>query len=82
MEEIHEIFAPQPNTVETVSAWLHDSGIDAQRISQSVNNQWLQFEATAAEVEALIKTEYYHYAHYGTGRTNIGCDEYVITSYI
>lgn len=75
MEEIHEIFAPQQNTVETVSAWLRDSGISADRISQSVNKQWLQFDAAASEVEALIKTEYYHYAHYGTGKTNIGCDE-------
>lgn len=75
VEEIHDIFAPQQNTIETVSNWLQESGIAAHRISQSVNKQWLQFEATASEVEALVKTEYYHYAHYGTGKTNIGCDE-------
>ena len=75
MQEIHGIFAPQQNTVETVSAWLQDSGIAAHRISQSVNKQWLQFDATTSEMEALVKTEYYHYAHYGTGKTNIGCDE-------
>ena len=76
MEEIHDIFAPQQDTVETVTAWLHESGIAADRVSQSVNKQWLQFDATASEVEALIKTEYYNYAHYGTGKSNIGCDEY------
>lgn len=75
MEDIHEIFAPPQNTVKTVSAWLQDSGIAANRISQSVNKQWLQFDATTSEAEALIKTEYYNYAHYGTGKTNIGCDE-------
>lgn len=75
MEEIHNIFAPQQNTVETVKSWLHESGIAAHRVSQSVNKQWLQFDATASEVEALIKAEYYNYAHYGTGKTNIGCDE-------
>ena len=75
MEQVHEIFAPQKNTVDTVSAWLEDSGIAAHRVSQSVNKQWLQFDATTSEVEALIKTEYYNYAHYGTGKTNIGCDE-------
>lgn len=74
MEEIHDMFAPQQNTVETVSAWLQDSGIAANRISRSVNKQWLQFDATTSEVEALIKAEYYNYAHYGTGKTNIGCD--------
>ena len=75
MDDIRELFAPQQNTVETVSSWLQESGIEANRISQSVNKQWLQFDATASEVEALIKTEYYNYAHYGTGKTNIGCDE-------
>ena len=75
MEEVHEIFAPQQSTVETVKTWLQDSGIAAHRISQSVNMQWLQFDATTSEIEALIKTEYYNYAHYDTGKTNIGCDE-------
>lgn len=75
VEEIHKTFAPAQNTVETVKAWLQESGISAHRVSQSVNKQWLQFDATTSEVEALIKTEYYNYAHYGTGKTNIGCDE-------
>ena len=74
-EEIHDIFAPQEKTVKSVSAWLQDSGIAPHRISQSFNKQWLQFDATASEIESLIKTEYYNYAHYGTGKTNIGCDE-------
>ena len=75
VEEIHEIFAPQKDTVETVSAWLQESGIEAHRISQSVNKQWLQFDASVSEMEALIKAEYYKYAHYGTGKTNVACDE-------
>ena len=75
MEDIHSVFAPQQNTVDAVSSWLRESGIAAQRVAQSVNKQWLQFDATTGEVEALIKTEYYNYAHYGTGKTNIGCDE-------
>ena len=75
VDEIHELFAPKQNTIDTVGAWLQESGIAADRISQSVNKQWLQFDATASEVEALIKTEYYNYAHSGTGKTNIGCDE-------
>lgn len=75
VEEIHKVFAPQQETVDAVSAWLQESGVAAHRISQSVNKQWLQFDATTSEVEELIKTEYYNYAHYDTGKTNIGCDE-------
>ncbi|CAD6569007.1 MAG: Tripeptidyl-peptidase sed1 [Alectoria sarmentosa] len=81
-EEIHDIFAPQEKTVKSVSAWLQDSGIAPHRISQSFNKQWLQFDATASEIESLIKTEYYNYAHYGTGKTNIGCDEYSLPHHV
>ena len=75
-ESINKIFAPHEDTVEAVKEWLTSSGIAEDRISQSVNKQWLQFDATTGEVESLIKTEYYHYEHYSTGKTNIGADEY------
>jgi tripeptidyl-peptidase-1 len=81
-KQIHDLFAPRKDTVDTVSQWLQGAGIAAYRIRQSVNKQWLQFDASTAEVEALIKTEYYKYAHHGTGRTNIGCDEYYLPEHV
>ena len=77
-EQIHDIFAPQPESVEAVRSWLVDSGIEAGRISQSTNKQWMQLDASVAEVEALINAEYHHYEHYQTGKTNVGCDEYSV----
>ena len=74
-EEIHDLFAPHRDSVDAVNDWLKGSGIEEDRISQSVNKQWLQFDASVAEVESLVKTEYYHYAHHDTGKSNIGCDE-------
>ncbi|KAL6720032.1 Tripeptidyl-peptidase sed1 [Lecanora helva] len=76
-EEIHDLFAPHKKTVEAVNEWLTTSGIEGGRVSQSVNKQWLQFDASVAEVESLVKTEYHHYAHYATGKTNIGCDDHI-----
>jgi len=81
-KQIHDIFAPRKDTVVTVRQWLQDAGIAAKRIRQSVNKQWLQFDASAWEVETLIKTEYHHYAHHGTGKTNIGCDKYHVPEYV
>lgn len=75
VEEVHDLFAPHKDTVDTVNNWLKASGIEEERISQSINKQWLQFDASVAEVESLVKTEYYHYTHYDTGKSNIGCDE-------
>ena len=74
-EQVHELFAPRKDTVDKVREWLQSSGIEADRISQSVNKQWMQFDATVREMEDLVKTEYHHYAHYGTGKSNIGCDK-------
>ena len=75
-EEVIDIFAPSPSTVESVRDWLVESGIDAETVSQSTNKQWLQFDATTAEVESLLKTEYHLYEHTTTGKTNIACDQY------
>ena len=81
-EQVHEIFAPEKQTIDAVRTWLHGSGIDEDRISLSTNKQWLQFEASVAEVEALINAEYYHYEHYQTGKTNVGCDEYSVPAHL
>ena len=69
------MFAPKQESVDTVREWLESSGIEPHRISQSVNKQWMQFDATPAEAEDLLKTEYYVYEHTSTGSTHIGCDE-------
>ena len=69
-------------SVDAVREWLQGSGIHMDRISQSINKQWIQFEASVAEVEELINTEYYHYEHYQTGKTNVGCDEYSVPTHL
>lgn len=61
--------------MDDVRAWLESAGISADRISQSVNKQWLQFDADAAEVEKLFRTKYYLYSHSGTGRSHVACRE-------
>ena len=74
-EQIHEIFAPAPETISAVRSWLESAGIAAERISVSVNKQWLQFDAEAWEAEQLFGTEYHVFEH-ESGSTNIACDEY------
>ena len=73
--EVTDIFAPSAESVEAVRSWLVAAGIPAGKISQSVNKQWLQFDAKTDEVEELLKTEYHVYEHLQSGRTNIACDE-------
>jgi len=54
---------------------LTKAGIEAERISQSVNKQWIQLDLSASEAEQLLQTKYHFYDHTATGKTTIGCDE-------
>ena len=76
-EEVNEIFAPSRDRVDAVRGWLESAGIESHRVSQSANKQWIQFDAKTKELESLLQTKYYNYKHIATGKTNIGCDEYV-----
>ncbi|KAI2789280.1 Tripeptidyl-peptidase sed1 [Penicillium oxalicum] len=76
--EVHDFFAPGQKAIEDVRSWLESSGISGDRVSHSVNKQWLQFEASTEELEALLRTEYRLYSHAHTGRSHIACREYHI----
>ncbi|KAJ5994597.1 hypothetical protein N7451_010321 [Penicillium sp. IBT 35674x] len=74
--EVHDLFAPSHESVDVVRSWLESFGIAKNRISQSVNKQWIQFDAAADEMEKLLHTEYYIYSHADTGRSHVACREY------
>ncbi|KAL8699547.1 MAG: hypothetical protein Q9201_005949 [Fulgogasparrea decipioides] len=80
-EEIATKFAPSSETVETVTSWLTSSGIALERISRSQSLGWLKFDATVAEAESLLKTEYHVYKH-ETGKPHVSCSSYHIPEHI
>ncbi len=53
------MFAPPHNAVERVMDWVVSTGIEKDRVSHSANKQWIQFDASAKEAEALLLTEYH-----------------------
>jgi len=61
---------------------LVSAGIAAESISQSVNKQWMQFDASAFDLESLLNTEYHMYEHAETGKPTVACDEYVIFKFM
>lgn len=77
-EEVTKLFAPSSVTVDLVKSWLVNSGISEERISQSSNKAWLQFDASVDEMEQLLQAKYYYYEHVDGGRKNIGCEDYKI----
>lgn len=81
-EQVVEHFAPTDETVEAVKEWLHSSGINPGRIAHSDSKGWLAFDATAAEMEALLHTKYYAYEHAQHGHTATSCDKYHVPKHI
>ena len=75
VHEVNDLFAPAKDAVSAVRDWLENAGIAADRVTQSANKQWLQFDGDAEEVESLLGTEYYIYTHDTSGRSHLGCEE-------
>lgn len=61
--EVIETFAPSPETISAVTNWLVDSGFSPDRLKLSANRGWIHVNATTAEVEELLDTEYHVYTH-------------------
>ncbi|KAL2070575.1 hypothetical protein VTL71DRAFT_13601 [Oculimacula yallundae] len=81
-EEVADIFAPSQKTVDAVHEWLVSAGIAAEKISQSVNKQWMQVDASVLDLESLLDTEYHEYEHTDSGKTTLACDKYHVPSHI
>jgi tripeptidyl-peptidase-1 len=56
-------------------SWLADTGIASARVSQSANQQWIQFDGTIQELENLLHTEYHVYEHKRTGLQDVACEK-------
>ncbi|CZT06100.1 related to serine protease [Rhynchosporium graminicola] len=75
-EEVIQKFAPEQKTVDAVTEWLTDSGVDAKRIIHSDNRGWLAFDATTEEAEGLLHTKYHIYEHESEGHMTAACESY------
>lgn len=75
-KEVIDFFAPERTSVEAVVGWITSSGIHIDRISQSANRQWIQFDATVAEAEELLLTEYHVYEHGETRTRDVAAEHY------
>ena len=62
-QEVIEAFAPSNDTIVTVADWLAEAGFEAERLHLSPSRGWLKLNATTAEVEELLQTEYHVYTH-------------------
>ncbi|KAJ7484520.1 subtilisin-like protein [Mycena latifolia] len=77
-----EHFAPSDETVHAVTSWITKSGFAKERVRVSKTKGWVLLNASVAETEALLSTEYHVYMHESSGKEHIACDEYNLPAHI
>ena len=75
-EEVHDMFAPEEETVANIKEWLTDFGIHGARIVHSENKGWIAVDVTVEEAESLLQTEYHEHEHSRSSAVRVGCDKY------
>jgi len=68
-QQVNDLVAPTPATVETVTTWLSQHGALDTTFKATPNKDFLHVDTTVAEAERLIKGTYWTYTHQDTGRT-------------
>jgi len=82
LQQVVDTFAPTEETVAKVVGWLKVSGFSSEKIKMSGNKGWIQVDATIAEVEELLDTEYHVYKHMETGEEQLSCQTYSVPAHI
>lgn len=54
-----------------------DSGVEPERVTLTAGRNWLTFNATLAEAESLLHTEYKFYEHQ-SGQGHVACEQYSV----
>ncbi|KAK4995296.1 hypothetical protein LTR66_004858 [Elasticomyces elasticus] len=81
-KQVANMFRASDVTIKAVKTWLAESGISSDRVSLSQGLNWLNFDATVDEAEALLKTKYYVYAHTESGQPHVACEGYSLPTHI
>ncbi|KAJ8581127.1 subtilisin-like protein [Rhizopogon salebrosus TDB-379] len=74
-------FAPSTESIETVHAWLVDSGVEPHRVKLSPSKGWLEVTSTVEEAENLLNADYHVYDH-ETGTKHVACDSYHLPEHV
>ena len=81
VDDIHREFAPNTETIETVTSWLEEHGFDTDNIATATSKGWIGLDMPARDAERLFGTEYFE--HLDTnGDVSVQCDQYHVPSHL
>ncbi|KAJ7033198.1 subtilisin-like protein [Mycena alexandri] len=78
---VAEHFAPSDEAVHAVTSWISENGVPRGRVHVSKTKGWIMLNATVAEAEALLNTQYHVYEH-DSGKQHVACDAYNLPAHI
>ncbi|OIW31229.1 Pro-kumamolisin [Coniochaeta ligniaria NRRL 30616] len=81
-EKVVDMFSPKQQSIDLVMEWLEAEGIQPGRAKLSSSKTWISLNATVAEVERLLKTQYHVYKHDTLGHHHVACDKYHVPDHL
>ncbi|KAJ4154749.1 hypothetical protein LMH87_000028 [Akanthomyces muscarius] len=73
-DEVTELFAPDADSINKVTQWLKQAGID--NVSVPKSRGFVDFKTTTDKLESLLQTKYHIYDQANTGSQQLGADAY------
>ncbi|KAK5135062.1 hypothetical protein LTR08_005722 [Meristemomyces frigidus] len=80
--DVIRAFQPADDSVTAVRDWISSVLGEKKQITHTDNKAWLAFDASAAELETLLHTQYHEHHDAAGGRVKITCDEYHVPKHI
>lgn len=82
-DKVAKTFRPSQESVDSVTTWLTQSGVNYNRIRRSMGGGYLEATITVAEAETLLQTTYYVYERGHSGVKHIGCgNDYYLPAHV
>ncbi|KAJ6571973.1 peptidase S8/S53 domain-containing protein [Mycena capillaripes] len=79
---VAEHFAPSDESVHAVMSWISENGVPRERVRISKTKGWVMLNASVAETESLLNTEYHVFVHESSGKEHIACDAYHLPAHV
>ncbi|EKM59772.1 uncharacterized protein PHACADRAFT_250501 [Phanerochaete carnosa HHB-10118-sp] len=80
-EEVNELIAPHPESVDLVNSWLAEHGLSGADIARSPASDWVKVRVPVGLAEEMLDAKYHVYEH-STGDTLVRTTSYSLPEHL
>ncbi|KDQ10573.1 hypothetical protein BOTBODRAFT_115655 [Botryobasidium botryosum FD-172 SS1] len=81
-EEVEELVAPHPESLDLVEDWLASHGLDVTTLDRSPAKDWITIAVPVHLAESMLDTKYNVYKHDATGTQLVRAEGYSLPEYL